>query len=141
MFNIKPGQDSYANVQQGIYTKEATQKTYLKLLDLTESIIDAEFPAIIDATFSTIEQRKLFKKLAAQKQVRFIILNFIASEETLKQRIRSRTQDVSDADINILENQIQNWQPIEQDEKIYSVSVNTEEQFDIEQLLSRLKLD
>ncbi|GMR15765.1 MAG: bifunctional aminoglycoside phosphotransferase/ATP-binding protein [Gammaproteobacteria bacterium] len=141
LFNIKPGQDSYANVQQGIYTQEATHKTYFKLLDLTESIIDAEFPVIVDATFSTIEQRKLFKKLATQKQVRFIILNFIASEETLKQRIRSRTQGVSDADINILENQIQNWQPIEQDEKIHSVLINTEEQFDIAQLLSRLKLD
>lgn len=84
----------------------------------------------------------LFKKLATQKQVRLIILNFITPKETLKQRIRDRVHDVSDADINLLENQIQNWQPIEQDEKSYSVSINsTEEQFDIEQLLNRLKLN
>jgi len=141
LFNIKPGQNSTASIQQGIYSKQATHKTYLKLLDLTESIIDAGFAVIVDATFSTIEQRTLFKKFASQKQVRFVILNFITSEETLKQRIRNRKKDVSDADITVLENQIKNWQPIEQDEEKYSVSINTEEQLDIEQLLSRLKPD
>lgn len=90
LFNIKSGQSSSENILQGIYTKQATYKTYLKLLDLTESIIDAGLPVIVDATFSTIEQRTLFKKLASQKQVRFVILNFIASEETLKQRIHKQ---------------------------------------------------
>jgi len=141
LFNIKLGQNSYANIQQGIYTKQATHKTYLKLLDLTESIINAGLPVIVDATFSTIEQRALFKKIASKKQVRFIILNFTASEDTLKHRIRNRKQDVSDADITVLENQIKNWQPIKQDEEKYSISINTEEQLDIEQLLCRLKPD
>lgn len=141
LFNIKPEQISSAKIQQGIYTKEATHKTYLKLLNLTESIIDAGFSVIVDATFSNIDQRTLFKKFASEKRVNFVILNFIASEETLKQRIRNRKNDVSDADITVLENQIKNWQPIEQDEEKYSVSINTEEKLDIEQLISRLKLD
>ena len=141
LFNIKQEHVSSASIQQGIYTKQATQKTYLKLLDLTESIIDAGLPVIVDATFSTIEQRTLFNKLASQKQVRFIILNFITSEETLKQRIRNRKDDVSDADITVLENQIKNWHHLKQDEEKYSISINTEEKLDIEQLLSRLKLD
>lgn len=140
LFNIKAEQNSTANIQQGIYTKQATHKTYLKLLELTKSIIDAGFPVIVDATFSTFEQRTLFKKFASQKQVRFIILNFITPEKTLKQRIHNRKKNVSDADITVLENQIKNWQPIEQDEEKYSVSINTQEQFDTEQLLSRLKL-
>lgn len=141
LFNIKSGQNSSANIQQGIYTKEATHKTYLKLLELTERIIDAGFPVIVDATFSTIEQRTLFKKFASQKQVSFNILNFITSEETLKQRIRNRKKDVSDADITVLENQIKNWQPIKQNEEKYSVSINTEEPLDIAQILSCLKMD
>ena len=141
LFNIKPEQNSSANIQQGIYSKQASHKTYIKLLELTESIIDSGYPVIVDATFSTIEQRTLFKKFASQKKVCFVILNFIASEETLKQRIRNRKNDVSDADITVLENQIKNWQPIEQDEEEYSVTINTEEKLDIEQLISRLKLD
>ncbi len=141
LFNIKPEQNSYANFQQGIYTSQATRETYLKLLNLTESIIDAGFPVIVDATFSKIEQRTLFKEIASKKQVHFIILNFITSTKTLKQRIRDRKNDVSDADITVLENQIKNWQAIEKDEEKYSISINTEKDLDIEQLLTQIKLD
>lgn len=141
LFNIKPEQNSSEGVEQGIYSKQATQKTYLRLLELTEVLINAGIPVIVDATFSSIENRTLFNKLASQKHIRFVILNFIASEETLKQRIRNRKKDVSDADITVLENQIRNWHPIEKDEEKYTVSINTEEQIDINPLLSRLKLD
>ena len=140
LFNINPEQNSSSNIQQGIYSKQATDQTYQKLLDLTECVIDAGYPVIVDATFSTLKQRTLFKKFAEQKNVHFIILNFIASEETLKQRIRNRKNDVSDADITVLENQILNWQPMEQNEGDYAVSINTEEPLDIEQIISRLKL-
>jgi aminoglycoside phosphotransferase family enzyme/adenylate kinase family enzyme len=139
LFNIKPGQDSHANTEQGIYTTEATKKTYFKLLELAGSIIDAGSPVIIDATFSTFKQRKLFKELAAKKHVRYIILEFVAENETLKQRIRDRKNDVSDADLNILENQIKNWQHLEPDEKTHSILINTEEPFNIEQLVRKLK--
>ena len=141
LFNIKAAHDSHANVEQGIYTNEATQKTYLKLLELAGSIIDAGLPVIVDATFSTIEQRKLFKELATKKQTRFIILEFIATDETLKQRIHDRKNDVSDADLKVLENQIKNWQPLEQDEKAHSISINTEEPFDAETLLMSIKAE
>lgn len=140
LFKINPDQESYENVEQGIYSAEATKKTYSKLLELAEDIIDACLPVIVDATFSTSEQRKLFKELATKKQVRFIILEFVASYETLKQRIRKRKNDVSDADINVLENQIKHWQPLKPDEKAYSVSINTDETFDFLQLLNRLNL-
>jgi hypothetical protein len=141
LFNINPEQNASANIQQGIYTKQATDETYLKLLNLTESIIDAGYPVIVDATFSNFEHRTLFKKFATQKHIRFIILNFITAEKTLKQRIRDRKKDVSDADITVLENQIKTWQPIEPDEEKYSISLNTEEPLNIENLLDRLKLN
>lgn len=141
LYNIKANEDSHANVEQGIYTAEATTKTYLKLLELAEVIIDAGLPVIVDATFSNFEQRKLFEELATKKQARYIILEFVAEDKTLKKRISDRTQTVSDADINVLENQIKNWQSLEQDEKTHSILINTEEPLDIEQLLSRLKLD
>jgi len=139
LFNIKPGQDSHANTEQGIYTAEATKKTYFKLLELAGSIIDAGFPVIVDATFSTLEQRKLFKELAAKKQARYTILDFVAKNETLKKRIRDRKNDVSDADLNILENQIKKWQPLDADEKSYTIIINTEEPLNIVQIVNKLK--
>jgi len=140
LFNIQSDHDSHAEVEHGIYTHEATNKTYVKLLELTDSIIDAGLSVIVDATFSSIEQCKLFKELATKKQAHFIILEFFASDETLKQRIRGRKNDVSDADLTILENQIKNWQPLEQDEKTHSILINTEKSFDIKKLLNQLKL-
>jgi len=141
LFNIKSDEDSHADAEQGIYTTEATKKTYLKLLELAGSIIDAGLPVIVDATFSTTEQRRLFKELATKKQARFIILEFVATNETLKQRILDRKNDVSDANLNILENQIKNWQPLQQDEKANSILIDTEKPFDIDTLLNRLKLN
>ena len=141
LFNIKPDHDSHENIKQGIYTDDATQKTYLKLLELAGGIIDAGLSVIVDATFSTVEQRKLFKELATKKQAHFIILEIVATDETLKQRIRDRKNDVSDADLNVLENQIKNWQPLEQNEKTHSVLINTEEPFEPKKLLSQLKLN
>jgi hypothetical protein len=141
LFNIKPEQDSQTNAEQGIYSADATNKTYFKLLQLAEVILDAGLPVIVDATFSAIEQRKLFKELAIKKQARYIILEFVAADETLKQRIRDRKNDVSDADLTILENQLKHWQPLQQDEKLDSILIDTEEPFMFEPLLNRLMLD
>jgi len=141
LFNIKPNQNSHANAGQGIYDAEATQKTYHKLLALTETIIDGGFPVIIDATFSKPEQRQLFKDLATKKHVRYIILEFSATHETLKQRIRNRKNDVSDADITILENQIKKWNPLEPNEMADSNIINTEESVDMADLIKQLKFD
>ncbi|MDH5660659.1 MAG: AAA family ATPase, partial [Gammaproteobacteria bacterium] len=113
--------------------------TYFKLHELAGSIIDAGFPVIVDATFSTLEQRKLFKELAAKKHARYTILDFVAKNETLKQRIRDRKNDVSDADLNILENQIKKWQPLDADEKSYTIIINTEEPLNIVQIVNKLK--
>ena len=140
LFNIQSGHDSHANVKHGIYTSGATQKTYLKLLELTDSIIDTGLSVIVDATFSKPEQRELFKELAIKKQARFIILEIVATDDTLKKRIHDRKGDVSDADLKVLENQIKNWQPLEQDEKSHSILINTEKFFDIKKLLTQLKL-
>lgn len=141
LFNILPCDNPQENIAQGIYSPEATDKTYLKLLEITEDIIGAGFPVIIDAAFSSFEQRNLFKKLANKKQIQFVIMEFVASNETLKQRIFKREQGVSDADITVLENQIQHWLPLEQDEKAFSVSINTEKPIDITQTLRQLKLN
>ena len=141
LFNIKPDQDSHANAGQGIYDTEATQKTYHKLLELTEVIIDGGLPVIVDATFSEPEHRQLFKELATKKHVRYIILEFTATHKTLKQRILNRTHDVSDADITILENQIKKWKPLQQNEMADSNIINTEESINIDELIKQLKPD
>ncbi len=139
LYNIMPGENSYAKTGQGIYTPEATNSTYLRLVALAGNILDSGFPVIIDAAFPEIEQRNLFRQLATGKKTRCIILEFIASNNTLRQRIRDRKQDVSDADLDILEDQIRNWHPLEQDEQAGIITIDTERPFDINKLISQIE--
>jgi len=138
LYSIKQSDDSHADTEQGIYSPDATEKTYFKLLELAGSIIDTGISVIVDATFTKKEQRNLFKQLATTKNVRFIIIEFVARDETLRQRIRGRKQDVSDADLGILEHQIKNWRPLEPDELDYLITLDTEAAINIETLMNRL---
>jgi len=139
LFNIKASKAAHAETGKGIYSADATRATYTKLYELAGLVIDSGFTVIIDATFSKSHQRQLFKQLAVEKQVGFIILEFRASNETLRKRIQNRTNDVSDADLSVLENQIKNWQPIESGEQHALITVETETIFNVDYLVTQIE--
>lgn len=117
-----------------IYSKEHTQKTYQKLADLADSIINAGFSVLIDATFLTSAQRTLFQQLAIKRQVEFLILDFQATQEELKRRIIQRQQrdnDPSEATIAVLQKQIQTTQSLTaaEQEKAILIVVNSIEKY------------
>ncbi|MBI3546639.1 MAG: AAA family ATPase [Gammaproteobacteria bacterium] len=119
-----------ADSKQGIYTSESTTLTYQRLLQLTESIINAAYPVLVDATFLKHSQRDAFRRLAIQLQTPFIIIDFAASENTLRQRIAERQQqanDASEADVSILEQQLRTCEPLQVDELAVSLRYDTEQ--------------
>lgn len=140
LFGINPEQHEQNKIADGIYSKAATEKTYLKLLELAETVIKAGFPVIIDATFSTYTQRQLFKKLADKHQLGFVILEFTAAAETLRQRVAKRENDVSDAGLDVLNHQLKHWHALQADEKEYALTINTEKTQDINQLIQAIAL-
>lgn len=123
-------------VDEGIYSSESSEQTYEKLLDLSSTILSAENTVLVDAAFLQQEQREPFKKLAKSRGVTFIIIEVTASFDVLRQRIIARENDVSDADISVLEHQISEWEPLDDNESMSAISVNTENPFDIKSLLS-----
>ena len=139
LYNIKNGDDSSTAFGQGIYSSEATQRTYLKLLELADVIIKAGYAVIVDATFSRQQQREMFRALADKNNIPFIIMEFMASDNVLRQRIKNRVGDISDADINILQQQINTWQPLDKSEVQYKIEVNTEKPFNITNLVWLIK--
>ena len=75
---------------------------------------------ILDATFLAREPRLQARALAASLGVRFAILHFEARADTLRARVRRRTQrgdDASDADLKVLESQLRHAQPLQDDER------------------------
>ena len=123
-------------VDEGIYSSESSEQTYGKLLELASAIINAGNTVLVDAAFLKHEQRKPFEKLAISRGVTFIIIEVTASFDVLRQRIMARKNDVSDADISVLEHQIFQWKPLDDNESMSAISVNTENPLDIKSLLA-----
>ena len=134
LFGIDPAADSKAEIGSGIYTAEAGVKTYTKLKQLAQVVLDAGVTVIIDAAFLKSGQRQPFRQLADAMKVPFIILEFTASADTLRSRIKARAHEVSDADLAVLEHQLVSTRPLSDEELPYRILINTESSFDAEKL-------
>jgi aminoglycoside phosphotransferase family enzyme/predicted kinase len=102
-----------------LYSSEMTTATYQRLAELAELLIRGGASVIVDATFLLKKHRELFRDLAQRLQVPYHILAFHADHIALRQRISHRMQDhrdASDADWQVLEQQIRSQQHLEADE-------------------------
>lgn len=138
LFGLQAEQAAGAETGAGIYSGDATQRTYMKLVELAGHVIDAGYPVIIDATCQQYEQRELFQRLASEKQVPYVILEFTASLETLRERIVNREKGASDANLAVLEHQITHWQALRDEEQIHTLVVDTERAPDMERLAEQI---
>lgn len=139
LFGIVPDSESKTVIGKGIYTEKAGLKTYTKLKTLANDVLNAGFSVIVDAAFLKYSQRRPFLELAYEKQMPFIILEFTASIDTLRQRIQARHHDISDADSSVLEHQLTTIEPLQQDELPCRIPVDTEKQFDAKDLALKLE--
>ena len=126
------------NIDTGIYSKDASQQTYTKLIELTSITIKAGYSVIVDAAFLKHEQREPFRQLAQHLEVPFVILEITAPAELLRRRISQRKNDVSDADLAVLEHQLANWKPLHEEEISTAIRVDTSEQLDTALLIEKL---
>lgn len=117
---------------KGIYTQQNSERTYAYLLGLASQILDAGYNVIVDATFLQQNQRQTFQQLADVKNVAFHILNVTARTETLQQRIMQRagqrSADASDADLAVLQKQLNSIEEFTADEKPFVIDIDTETQ-------------
>lgn len=139
LFGLKPEDDGQSALGKGIYSTEATEKTYRKLEELAAQIIDTGYPVIVDAVFLNYEEREHFRELAKKRHIPFTILECTTDEKTLRQRITERKNDISDADLKVLELQLSEWKPLQAHERIDIVTVDTTDPLDINLLVSQIE--
>ena len=127
------GLTSQARSEYGIdadlYSADATQQTYRHACALARSVVSAGHVAIVDATFPKRWQRELFRTLAAELAVPFVIVSFAASETTLRARIARRARDgtdASDATVAVLEHQLRTQEALAADERHEIVDYDAE---------------
>jgi len=106
---------SGSDIDQGLYHRTASERTYRHLNSLAATLLDAGYSVIIDAAF--LQQARLapFIELADARSVRCVVIDCQASESELRKRIVAREQahqDASEAGIEVLENQLRHYQPL-----------------------------
>ena len=139
LFGQQPEEDGRADVGEGIYSAEASQKTYRKMYQLAGQIVDAGYSVIVDAAFLDYAERRQFKDLADSKNVPLVIVECRADEATLRRRISARKNDASDADLQVLAMQLARWQPLRISEKESAVLLNTAVTVDSTALARQIK--
>ena len=141
LFGFAKYQPTESALGENIYHQSATDKTYQRLKELAYSTLQSGFNVIVDATFLSRFQRQEFYLLANSAQVKFIILDFLATENVLHERIKKRTKNnrsASEADINILLNQIENQELLSAEELDFTLQIDTESAFQFPHFLQQL---
>ena len=100
--------DSSVDRGRHIYTAEADARTYELLADRARLLLRAGWSVVVDAAFLAAPQRSVFRELARDCGVEFAILRCEAPVAELRDRIRRRRGDASEADETVLDRQLAN---------------------------------
>lgn len=113
-----------------LYSAETTERTYARLLELAECILEAGRPVVTDATFFERAHRGRFHDLARKLDVPFVLLSFDVEDGVLRERVRRRQsdrQEASDADEDVLDQQLRRSWQLGEDEREHSLIVTAKQ--------------
>ncbi len=125
---------SQSTLGEKLYSAISSETTYQRLATTAQAITASGYPVIIDATFLKQAQRQQFKIVAGELNVPFIILHFHAKEALLRQWVIARNEkggDPSEADISVLEYQIKTQEPLNEEELLNTVTIDSSNEVDI----------
>jgi predicted kinase len=111
------------------YTSDKIDRVYGALLETAEQILRNGYSVIVDATFLQRKHRAAFLELAHALGVRAVLLDFHASDACMAARVSARARarnDLSDADLAVLEMQRTRAEPLTADERTLAVKFDTE---------------
>ncbi len=134
--------DSHSGIESGLYTAAATQLTYDHLAQLAGELLAANLTVIVDAACLKAWQRKLFATVAEERGVTWRILDCQAPTSVLRQRIEARRtagKDASEADLTVLDHQIQTHEPLMEIEREHAVTVSMAADVDISNVVALLQ--
>ena len=120
-------------VAGGIYSADASARTYAALLERARQVLEAGFAVLVDATFLAQAQRAPFIALAQQLQLPCRILAFSAPEAVLRERVQRRLQQgggASEATLEVLQAQLARREPLTAQEEALAVPVDTAQPVD-----------
>jgi aminoglycoside phosphotransferase family enzyme/predicted kinase len=118
---------SGSGLDTGIYSAAATAATYQRLGALAQDMLAAGFSVVVDAAFLKRMERDTFRAIAEQCDATFLILDFHAPLDVLRARVlarRERADDASEADLTVLERQVESREPLTPAEMAAAITVD-----------------
>ncbi|MCA9792047.1 MAG: AAA family ATPase [Candidatus Eremiobacteraeota bacterium] len=134
LHGLSAEQSSGSGVNQGIYTPEASRRTYEHLVSQASCILKAGHHVIVDAAFLHAQNRAPFRRLAQEIPAEFLILDLQTDPDLCRRRIQQRQQDASEADLAVLDNQLAHEHQLDPEEQAQAVAVG----HDLDQAMARL---
>ncbi|MGF1603606.1 MAG: AAA family ATPase [Thermosynechococcaceae cyanobacterium] len=108
-----------------LYTSEMTQQTYKRLLELGLLLAQQGWTVILDAKYDQPILRREAITTATEHNIPLHILHCTAPIEILKDRIRHRHGDITDATVDLLTQQQEQAAPFLEQEQQYLVKIDT----------------
>jgi hypothetical protein len=128
LFGLPPLARTETGLGAGIYAPDATERTYARLLALAQQCLDAGYGVLVDATFLSARRRRPFRELADAVGCPFDILASDAPAALLRRRVLERHAagtDASEADLNVLDRQLANREPLTDAERDRAIFVDS----------------
>jgi uncharacterized protein len=116
-------------VSQGLYTPEATARTFRHLREQSRILLQGGLSVVVDAAFLRRAEREAFAALADGLRAAFHIVECTAPDAVLRERIGRREQantDASDATTTVLDLQLRVREPLGPHEAPYAVQLDTD---------------
>ncbi|MDX9709033.1 MAG: AAA family ATPase [Trichloromonas sp.] len=123
---------------EGLYQREATERTYRALADRTETHLAGGHTVIVDASFAEKNRRDHFRDLARRRRLPLTILWMDCPEELLLERLRHRRSDASDGRPELLEKQKEIFQSPLGESRVLPVDTRDEVAYNVQRILCHL---
>lgn len=142
LFNIAPRAASGSGLDQGIYTPEASARTYARLEKLAELLLKAGYPVYVDATNLKHAHRQRFETVAEEAGVPSVLISCQTPEATVRNWVTQREakgNDTSEAGVAVLDKQLSALEPLTQEELRHAIVVDASDREAVVGLVSRVR--
>lgn len=139
---LPPDARTGSELDQNLYSPEATERTYDHLVESAEALLHAGIPALVDATCLKRWQRQCFRNLAQKHGVPFAVLHTSAESDILRERLAKRNQagdDPSEADSRVLDQQLTALDSMDAEELKTALKVDTRIDGIVESIISWIR--
>lgn len=100
------------------YDARETERTYAALFDRARRRLAAGEAVVLDGTFRRRDQRDRAAEAAAAEGARFRLVRVTCEPAVVRERVRAREGDPSDADVDVYESVRAAFEPVERDHAV-----------------------